>query len=91
MPRKTATPPTRPAYSRRDWTSLDQHSHDVRQQAGALFRTLCPVLADGAAQSAVTAGYLHDVGKAHETWQDALCGLASPGGNGPHRQPGSVG
>jgi CRISPR-associated endonuclease/helicase Cas3 len=63
----------------RDWISLDQHSHDVRRQAGALFRALCPVLADGAARSAVTAAYLHDAGKAHQIWQDALCNLASPG------------
>ena len=66
------------SVQQRDWTGLDQHSHDVRQQAGALFRTLCPVLPDGAAQSAVTAAYLHDAGKAHQTWQDALCNLASP-------------
>ena len=67
------------SVQQRHWTSLDQHSHDVRQQAGALFRTLCPALADGAAQSAVTAAYLHDAGKAHQIWQDALCNLASPG------------
>ena len=35
-----------------------------------------PALEDGAARSAVTAAYLHDVGKAHKTWQDALCSLA---------------
>jgi CRISPR-associated endonuclease/helicase Cas3 len=67
------------SVQQRDWTSLDQHSHDVRRQAGALFRTLRPALSDGAAQSAVTAAYLHDVGKAHRIWQDALCSLASPG------------
>ena len=27
-------------------------------------------------RSAVTAAYLHDVGKAHKIWQDALCSLA---------------
>ena len=59
------------------WVSLDQHSRDVRCQAEALFRALCPALAVGAAQSAVTAAYLHDVGKAHQTWQDALCDLAT--------------
>jgi CRISPR-associated endonuclease/helicase Cas3 len=33
---------------------------------------------DRAVHSAVIAGYLHDVGKAHEIWQNALCALAAP-------------
>jgi CRISPR-associated endonuclease/helicase Cas3 len=63
----------------RKWLSLDEHSRDTRRQAEALLRVLSPTLPDGAAQSATTAAYLHDVGKAHGTWQDALCRLAEPG------------
>jgi CRISPR-associated endonuclease/helicase Cas3 len=60
----------------RQWMSLDQHSQEVRDQADALLKVLAPSLPPGAARSAVVAGYLHDVGKAHEIWQDALCALA---------------
>ena len=60
----------------RQWLSLDQHSADVRDQAAALIDVLAPDLPPGAARSAVIAGYLHDAGKAHEIWQDALCALA---------------
>ena len=35
----------------------------------------------------MTAAYLHDAGKAHQTWQDALCALA-PGGAGRRSTPG---
>jgi CRISPR-associated endonuclease/helicase Cas3 len=60
----------------RAWLSLDQHSEDVRRQAGKLLAVLGANLLDGAGASAVTAAYLHDAGKAHEIWQDALCRLA---------------
>jgi CRISPR-associated endonuclease/helicase Cas3 len=60
----------------RGWQSLDQHSGEVREQAEALLRAMRPGIPDGAGRSVVTAGYLHDAGKAHETWQDALCNLA---------------
>jgi CRISPR-associated endonuclease/helicase Cas3 len=60
----------------RRWQSLDEHSQQVRDQADALLAVLAPDLPPGAARSAVIAGYLHDVGKAHEIWQDALCALA---------------
>lgn len=59
-----------------EWLSLDQHSEDVRDHAQALLNALGPDLPPGAARSAVLAGYLHDAGKAHETWQDAICRLA---------------
>ncbi len=62
----------------RDWISLDRHSRETRDQAEELLDVLHPKLPDGAAWSAVTAAYLHDVGKAHEIWQDALCALAEP-------------
>jgi CRISPR-associated endonuclease/helicase Cas3 len=60
----------------RPWQSLDSHSEEVRDQAAALLTVLGPDVPAGAAASAVVAGYLHDVGKAHVTWQDALCALA---------------
>jgi CRISPR-associated endonuclease/helicase Cas3 len=58
------------------WVPLYQHSEDTREQAAALLSVLAPDVPDGAARSAVTAAYLHDVGKAHRIWQDALCGVA---------------
>jgi CRISPR-associated endonuclease/helicase Cas3 len=60
----------------RDWQSLDQHSGEVRDHAAALLGVLKPGLPDGAGLSAVTAGHLHDIGKAHPIWQDAICELA---------------
>ncbi|HET9970980.1 MAG TPA: CRISPR-associated helicase Cas3' [Streptosporangiaceae bacterium] len=62
----------------RKWISLDQHSQETRDQARELLDVLRPTLPDDAARSAVTAAYLHDAGKAHEIWQDALCDLAQP-------------
>ena len=62
----------------RGWQSIDRHSEEVRAQADALLRVLAPSLSPDAAASAIVAGYLHDAGKAHETWQDALCALAPP-------------
>ena len=64
------------SVAQHDWVRLDRHSEDVRDQAMALLSAITPVLPDGSARSAVTAAYLHDVGKAHKTWQDALCSLA---------------
>jgi CRISPR-associated endonuclease/helicase Cas3 len=58
------------------WLSLDRHSADVREHVRALLDVLRPALPEGAARSAVIAGYLHDAGKAHEIWQDAICRLA---------------
>jgi CRISPR-associated endonuclease/helicase Cas3 len=60
----------------RRWQSLDEHSEQVRDQAAALLAALAPSIPPEAAEAAVVAGYLHDVGKAHPTWQDALCALA---------------
>ena len=58
------------------WVRLDQHSEDTRDQAAAVLSVTAPELLDGVALSAVTAAYLHDVGKAHAIWQNALCSLA---------------
>ena len=60
----------------RRWQSLDEHSEQVRDQAVALLAVLAPSIPPEAAGSAVVAGYLHDLGKAHEIWQDAICALA---------------
>jgi CRISPR-associated endonuclease/helicase Cas3 len=60
------------------WISLEQHSQEARDEADELLSSLQPELPPGAARTAVTAAYLHDVGKAHEIWQDALCRLAPP-------------
>jgi CRISPR-associated endonuclease/helicase Cas3 len=61
---------------RRTWQSLDEHSEQVRDQAAALIRAVTPDISPATARSAIVAGYLHDAGKAHPTWQDALCALA---------------
>jgi CRISPR-associated endonuclease/helicase Cas3 len=60
----------------RRWQSLDEHSEQVRDQAAALLAVLAPSIPPEAARSAVIAGYLHDLGKAHEIWQNAICALA---------------
>jgi CRISPR-associated endonuclease/helicase Cas3 len=62
---------------KRDWQSLNQHSGEVRQHTQALLEVLHAALPDDARSSVITAGYLHDVGKAHPTWQDAICELAA--------------
>jgi CRISPR-associated endonuclease/helicase Cas3 len=64
------------SVAQHEWVRLDRHSEDVRAQAAALLSALGPALPGGAAQSVSTAAYLHDVGKSHKTWQDALCSLA---------------
>lgn len=68
--------PDSPSGAQRDWVRLDQHSEDTRDHAAALLSVIAPDLPDGPARFAVTAAYLHDVGKAHKIWQDALCSLA---------------
>jgi CRISPR-associated endonuclease/helicase Cas3 len=65
------------SVAQRDWVSLDRHSEDTRDQAATLLKVTGPALPDGTARSAVVAAYLHDLGKAHGIWQDALCALAS--------------
>jgi CRISPR-associated endonuclease/helicase Cas3 len=62
--------------------SLLQHSEETRDHAEALLSVIRPGLPDSAPRAAVTAAYLHDTGKAHKIWQDALCALALPGERG---------
>jgi CRISPR-associated endonuclease/helicase Cas3 len=61
----------------RRWQSLDEHSEQVRDQAAALLAVLAPSITPEVARSVILAAYLHDLGKAHEIWQDAICALAS--------------
>jgi CRISPR-associated endonuclease/helicase Cas3 len=61
----------------REWQNLAEHSEKTRHQAEKLLEKLQPDLPEGAAATAITAAYLHDVGKAHPIWQDALCDLAT--------------
>lgn len=49
----------------------------MRDHVAALLKAVAPQrLSADAARSAVVAGWLHDAGKAHPIWQDALCALA---------------
>ena len=66
------------SVQQRAWETLDEHSEKTRFQAEKLLSALgSPGLRDSVASSAVTAAYLHDVGKSHNIWQDAICALAS--------------
>jgi CRISPR-associated endonuclease/helicase Cas3 len=58
---------------------LRQHCEETRDQAAALLKAAGPDLPDPAWLAVTTAAYLHDAGKAHPTWQDALCALAPEG------------
>lgn len=59
------------------WVSLRQHSEETRDQAAALLVAAGPKLPDAARRAVECAAYLHDLGKAHPTWQDALCAVAA--------------
>ncbi|MGV1008967.1 MAG: type I-G CRISPR-associated helicase/endonuclease Cas3g [Dermatophilaceae bacterium] len=55
------------------WLSLDVHLRETREQARALLDMLDPVGIDEELRQVVlAAAYLHDVGKAHPDWQQAL-------------------
>jgi CRISPR-associated endonuclease/helicase Cas3 len=66
------------SVAQRDWVSLRQHSEETREQARGLISASRSSITDAAGEAAVIAAYLHDAGKGHPTWQDALCELASP-------------
>ena len=65
-----------PPMPPRPWQTLNFHSEQVRDQAAALLEVLVPAVPAAAVASAIMGGYLHDVGKGHQTWQDGLCALA---------------
>jgi CRISPR-associated endonuclease/helicase Cas3 len=67
------------SVSQRRWQSVDEHSERTRAQAVALLRAMKPLIPNGSSLTVPVAAFLHDVGKAHEIWQDALCALAEPG------------
>jgi CRISPR-associated endonuclease/helicase Cas3 len=62
------------------WLSLQTHSEQARAHATALVAAVGTdsQLPADAQKAVVTAAYVHDVGKCHPTWQDALCRLAPP-------------
>jgi len=64
------------SVGQRAWVTLRQHSEETRDQARALLSVMGPDLPEDAGQAITTAAYLHDAGKAHKIWQDALCALA---------------
>lgn len=64
------------SVAQRQWVSLRQHSEETRDHAAALLAVILPGLPDRASRAVVSAAYLHDAGKAHKIWQDALCALA---------------
>ncbi len=59
------------------WVPLQQHSEETRDQAAGLISVIRPGLRDEAGRAVVSAAYLHDAGKSHKIWQDALCELAA--------------
>jgi CRISPR-associated endonuclease/helicase Cas3 len=65
-----------PAAPDRGWMSLRQHSEETRDQAVALVEVIKPQVPVAAAKAIGCAAYLHDVGKSHPIWQDALCAMA---------------
>ena len=73
---RAAAEATAPAEPPRPWQSLAEHSDQVRDQAAALLAVLAPRIPPDAARATIVAAHLHDAGKAHPVWQDALCALA---------------
>src|SRR5690606_17250410 len=66
------------SVDQRRWLLLERHSEEVRDHVRALLAAIESDLPAPVAEAAVRAGYLHDLGKCHPTWQEALCQLAPP-------------
>lgn len=58
------------------WVTLDDHLNEARAQSEALVADLA--LTSELREDISLAAYLHDVGKAHPTWQDALQATGEP-------------
>lgn len=57
----------------RRWVSLAEHSADAAAEAENLLRTLDPpAVSSGMREAAIRAAQLHDIGKAHPTFQTSL-------------------
>jgi CRISPR-associated endonuclease/helicase Cas3 len=65
------------SVSQREWLSLQQHSEDARREAEELLHRISPDVPAEAKAAVALAAYVHDAGKSHHTWQDALCALAT--------------
>jgi len=59
------------------WVALDQHLGDTAEEAKRLVADL--TLSEVEATDVVLAARVHDIGKAHPTWQDALVRTADAG------------
>ena len=57
------------------WIPLDQHLSETAAEATMIVAEVD--VTHNEADDVVLAARIHDIGKAHPTWQDALCGLAS--------------
>ena len=73
--------------------TLAQHGRDVRDEAARLLGGLAPMpgLADTHAATVCAAGFLHDVGKAHPAFADALLRAGAPAEGGPWAKSGGRG
>ncbi len=56
------------------WIPLEQHLRETAEEAANLVAKLD--LPDAEKTDTVLAAKIHDIGKAHPTWQDAICGTA---------------
>jgi CRISPR-associated endonuclease/helicase Cas3 len=70
------------------WVPLVQHLRHVAAAATALSRGLAGDLPPGAPAAIVRAGVLHDAGKAHPVFQDALVALEAQPGQEDRRKGG---
>lgn len=60
------------SFRRRRWVRLERHLADVVREADRLLGPLAVALGDGLASAVREAARLHDIGKAHEVFQDTM-------------------